>query len=306
MDNPALMSFILSALLGAAVFICVWALASQIANAFDPLRKRVLAIQQRGLQPERRNRFLLVMQQLGTRLMPRTTHQRQHAATLLRHADYRSEHAVPIFYGIKITTMALMPLFVLATTNALWGLNMDDVPLYLAVAGLVGMVAPDFVLKQQVKRRQARLQEGLPDTMDLLVVCAEAGLGLNASIHRVATEIKLTHPELAKELQLYSMQISAGMNSRESLADLKARSGVEDIQTLVTTLMQSMRFGTSIADTLRVYSSELRDKRLQAIEEKAARVATLMLIPMVTCILPSFLLVILGPPILSAMRSLSG
>lgn len=306
MDNPGLVSFILSTLLGASVFIGVWALASQVANTFDPLRKRVQAIQQRGLRPDHRNRSLLALQILGTRLMPRAPDKRRHTATLLRHADYRSEHAVPIYYGIKIMTMALMPLLVLVTTQALWGLNPDDIPLYLAVAILVGMVIPDFFLKQKVKRRQARLQEGLPDAMDLLVVCAESGLGLNASIHRVASEITLTHPDLAKELQLYSMQTSAGMNSRQALADLKARTGVEDIQTLVTTLMQSMRFGTSIADTLRIYSTELRDKRLQAIEEKAARVATLMLLPMVTCILPSFLMVILGPPILSAMRAFSG
>jgi tight adherence protein C len=141
--------------------------------------------------------------------------------------------------------------------------------------------------------------------MDLLVVCSEAGLGLSAGIQRVASELALTHPELSDELALYSMQTRAGMDNRAALKDLEERTGVEDIQTLVTMLLQSMRFGTSIADTLRVIAEELRDKRLQAAQEKAARISVMMLFPLVLCIMPSFLLVILGPALIGVFDALS-
>jgi len=183
---------------------------------------------------------------------------------------------------------------------------LENAVLFALDAAALGFLLPDLVLRRLARRRQDRLRRGLPDALDLLVVCSEAGLGLNAGIQRVAREIVITHPDLADELQLVTMQTGAGIDNRAALKGLEERTGLDDIQALVTTLIQSMRFGTSIGETLRIYSAELRDKRLQAAQEKAAKVSTLMLFPLVFCILPSFMIVVLGPAILGLTKALSG
>ena len=169
-----------------------------------------------------------------------------------------------------------------------------------------GYLLPNLWLQRAINQRQRVLRKGLADALDLLVVCSEAGLGLGQGIQRVAEDLQVGHPELSDELLLFNMQTRAGMDSREALRDLEVRTGVEDIRGLVTTLLQSMRFGTSIAATLRIFAAELRDKRTQRAEEEAAKVSTKMLFPLIFCILPSFLLVVLGPPLLGAIAALSG
>ncbi|WP_295441732.1 type II secretion system F family protein [uncultured Thiodictyon sp.] len=303
-NDPVLVPLFFSLLLGAAVLGSVRALYLLIAGAFNPLRKRVLLIQQKTRLLSPKSRITRALERLGRYSLPKDEAKRRRTEVKLRFADFRSEHAVPAFYGIKITVVVLAPVLVLMVAMFSPVLLMDNAPRDMLMAGILALVAPDYLLGRRVKRRQARLQRGLADAMDLLVVCSEAGLGLVASIQRVAAEILLTHPDLSGELTLFSMQSRAGMDSRAALNDLKERTGVEDIQTLVAMLLQSMRFGTSIAETLRVYSAELRDKRLQEVEAKAARVGTLMLFPMITCILPSFLLIILGPPLIGVFRAL--
>jgi tight adherence protein C len=239
-----------------------------------------------------------ILQRLGTILMPKSESKRASIRDMLRYAGLRSEGALQVFYGIKLAATVLGPLVVAILASVTRVLPMADAFLYVLLASILGFLVPDIVLKRLARRRQERLRRGLPDAMDLLVVCSEAGLGLNAGIQRVAGEIALTHPDLADELGLFSMQMRAGMDNRAALKDLEARTGLEDIQSLVAMLLQSMRFGTSIADTLRIYSEELRDKRLQRAQERAARVGTLMIFPLALCIMPSFLLVILGPALL--------
>jgi tight adherence protein C len=137
-----------------------------------------------------------------------------------------------------------------------------------------------------------------------MVVCSEAGLGLSGAIQRVSDEIGVQHPELADELQLLMMQTRAGMDNRTALKELERRTNLEDISAFVTTLIQAMRFGTSIGQSLRIFSEEMRDKRLQRAQEKAARLSLTMLIPIVLCMLPMFFLVLLGPAILSLMNTI--
>ena len=176
--------------------------------------------------------------------------------------------------------------------------------LALAVgAGALAYVLPDLWVARKARKRKDKLRKGLPDALDLMVVCTEAGLGLNAAIQRVSEEIEIQHTDLAEELQLVMMQIRAGMDNRTALKELELRTGVDDIRAFVTTLIQSMRFGTSIADSLRVFSEEMRDKRLQRVQEAAAKLSVKMLGPIGLFIFPSFLLIAIGPAVMTLMKA---
>lgn len=294
-----------SAAIGASVFLVAGALYLILSGVLDPLRKRVDSVKEAAPTVGRKKSGKGALEALGSLFMPTVETKRVRVEELLRHAGLRSPGAVRVFYGIKLGSTVLSPLAVFAALVLTHVVPMGNAVLYIAPAVVLGFVVPDIVLKRIADRRQERLRRGLPDAMDLLVVCSEAGLGLSSGIQRVAGEISIAHPELAEELNLFSMQTRAGMDSRAALKDLEQRTGLEDIQALVAMLLQSMRFGTSIADTLRIYSDELRDKRVQRAEEKAARISTLMLFPLIFCIMPSFLLVVLGPPILGAIEVLS-
>jgi tight adherence protein C len=305
-EDPASLQLGYSVLLGLSVFILALALYLLATGVLDPLRKRVNAVQGPAPQGTRKSASRRTfLQYLGSLFAPKSESKRASIEELLRYAGLRTEGSLQIFFGIKLAATVLVPLLVLGTAMITRALPLGSAFLYAMLAGVLGFVIPDIVLKRLARRRQDRLRRGLPDAMDLLVVCSEAGLGLNAGIQRVAGELSLTHPELADELGLFGLQTRAGMDNRSALKDLEVRTGLEDIQALVTMLLQSMRFGTSIADTLRIYAAELRDKRLQRAEEKAARVGTLMIFPLAICIMPSFLLVILGPAILGAIDVLS-
>jgi tight adherence protein C len=275
-----------------------------LAGMLNPLKKRVQTVaaseEQRQVKP---HASIGMLKALGQAVIPKELSKRLKISTLLEQAGFRDEGDINIFYGLKLLFTTLGPLLtiVFAVFTASTPLS-DAAPFALAAAGL-GFLLPDIVLRKLVKRRQDSLRRGLPDALDLLVVCSEAGLGLNAGIQRVGQEISITHPALADELQLVTMQSRAGMDNRSALKGLEERTGLDDIQALVATLTQSMRFGTSIGDTLRIYSAELRDKRLQRAQEKAAKISSLMLFPLVTCILPSFLLVILGPAMIGLMKA---
>lgn len=304
--DPERLRVVYALLIGATVFIVVLALYVLVGGLFNPLRKRVQSVAEPvGRLATRKVRSPGTMAALGDLLMPKEETRRNKTAALLRHADFRAEGAIRMFYGAKLAAIVLAPLLVSAALIVGWAMPLDAVLPYALVAAILGYIAPDLVLTWFARRRQDRLRRGIPDAMDLLVVCSEAGLSLNAGIQRVATELSITHPDLADELGQFPLQTRAGMDSRAALKDLEERTGLEDIQALVTTLLQGMRFGTSVADTLRIYADELRDKRLQRAQEQAARVGTLMMFPLMLCIMPSFLLVILGPAILGAIAALA-
>lgn len=253
----------------------------------------------------KQSRLLKLVAPMGHRLMPEDEVARGKTAERLNHAGFRAPGAMSTYYGVKLALSLLLPTLALLTTSA-FDLPTNTVFLLAISAGIVGFVGPSFWLDKAVKRRTTSLRRGLPDTLDLMVVCTEAGLGLAAAIQRVARDLEISQPELSHELKLFGMQTRAGMDTRSALKDLEERSGVEDIRGLVTSLIQSMRFGTSIAATLRIYASELRDKRTQEAEEKAAKVSTKMLFPLVFCVLPSFFVVAIGPPLLGAMEAMAG
>ena len=168
----------------------------------------------------------------------------------------------------------------------------------LIFAAFIGVILPNYVLDKIKENRLKKLRNGFPDALDLLVVCVEAGLGLGAAIDRVARDLEVSHLELAEELRLVNVEMRAGVERPVALKNLADRSGLADIRGLVGLLVQTMRFGTSIADALRVYSEEFRDKRMQKAEEQAAKIGTKLIFPLVTCLFPAFFIVAVGPAVL--------
>jgi tight adherence protein C len=155
------------------------------------------------------------------------------------------------------------------------------------------------------RRRRREIFEHFPDATDMLLVCMEAGLGMDAAFNRVALEMKLSSADLAQELQTTNLELRAGVSRDQALRNLALRCGVEEIASFALMLKQADRFGTSMGDSLRVYSDELRHKRMVRAEELAARVPTKMLLPLVLCIFPSVILVILGPAVIQVVRTLA-
>jgi tight adherence protein C len=221
-------------------------------------------------------------------------------------AGYTSPDAVPLFYALKLLLAIVFLLAFLAVAHWLPQLERSRMMLYAAAAAFIGLNLPNFVLNRKVERRQRRLRNAFPDALDLLVVCVESGLGLAAALQRVALELQISWPDLAGELERVNAEMQAGMDREQALRTLATRTGLTDVRALVGLLIQTLRFGTSIADALRVYSEEFRDKRLQAAEEKAATLGTKMIFPMVTCFFPSFFLVAVGPGVIRVIRIFGG
>jgi tight adherence protein C len=177
------------------------------------------------------------------------------------------------------------------------------VALYMAA---MGYVVPVLVLRSKVRRRQKEITRTLPDALDLLVVCVEAGLGLNQAFVRVADEIHPLSANTAQEFHLMNLEIRAGTPREEALRNLYERTGVEDVRTLTMMMIQADRFGTSIANALRVHAETLRDKRRQRAEEAAAKTTIKMIFPLVLCIFPAMFVVLIGPGLILIVEALSG
>ncbi len=175
--------------------------------------------------------------------------------------------------------------------------------LVLAIAlAIVGYLIPGLVLERLIKRRKKRITNGLPDALDLLIVCLEAGSGLDQAIVKTTEELALAHPELAEELRLVTVETRAGKPRLEAFRNLAKRTGVDEIRSLVTMLVQTDRFGTSVAQALRVHADTSRVKRRQRAEERAAKLGVKLVFPLVFCLFPAFYVVALGPAVIQFMR----
>jgi tight adherence protein C len=204
-------------------------------------------------------------------------------------AGFRRDEALTIFFGIRV--LFAIVLFLLLSNPILIRPNM-----MMALGGLaLGYVLPGMVLARLAKRRAHRIRLSLADALDLLVVSVEAGLGLDQALTRVGTELAFAHPELSEELKLINLELRAGKARAEALRNLADRTGVDDLSSLVTMLIQTDKFGTSVAQSLRVYSETLRTKRRQRAEEAAAKTGVKMVFPLVLCIFPSIWVVTIGP-----------
>ncbi len=298
--------------LGLLTFVISLLFSRYVQNRFNPVKERIDAYVTDGdygagnvitLDEAKRGQRLL--ERLGRGLTPSNIAKRESTADKLALLGYRRPQDLRLFFGLKLVAGVALPLLTTAF-NLVTGIIPTDMTLAIVLASFgLGLILPDYVLTKKVRQRQTILRRGLPDVLDMMVVCAEAGLGLNAAIQRVALEMEIQHPFLADELKTTMLQMGAGMDSRTALQELANRTGMAEIRSLVSTLQQAMRYGTSISETLRVFSEEMRNKRLEAAQEKAAKVSVQMLIPVALCMLPAVLVVVMAPPMIKLIANIS-
>ena len=306
-SDEVILRRILVALSAATIFVLGLGLTALLMNLVNPVRRRMGLV---GETPQVKGRLLVrVATALGpvsTYLRPRQEAERKKMTLQLFRAGFRSPQAQPAFYAIKSLLIVVLPLAVLLATRFFPGIETRSALTYAMFAAGCGLIVPNIVLKKLVARRSNELRRAFPDALDLLVVCVEAGLGLAAAIQRVADELAVSHPELAFELSTVNAEIRAGTAREKALRNLADRTGLADIRGLVGLLVQTMRFGTSISDALRVYSEEFRDIRMQRAEEQAAKMGTKLIFPLIFCMFPVFFIVAIGPAVLNIAKWASG
>jgi tight adherence protein C len=290
---------------GAAVCLFAYGISLLISGATNPIRRRLAEVAAPAQsQGETRSLDLgWLVGPVAKYVMPKASAERDSTHSRLIQAGFRSQTALRNFYGIKLILTLVLPLIAFVAARWFPQLSVNGVFFLLALAAFIGAQLPDRVLESLRQRRIKRLRNGLPDALDLLVVCVESGLGLAPAIERVARELEFSHPDLAQELTLVNVEMRAGVERPVALRNLASRSGVDDINGLVGLLVQTIRFGTSVAEALRVYSEEFRDKRMQKAEEQAAKIGTKMIFPLVLCLFPSFFIVAVGPAILRIIEA---
>jgi tight adherence protein C len=260
---------------------------SRLADTPDTERKEAFAERQKARVEE-------ALVSVG-KLVPGGSTSRAQLMTV--RAGYRNPNVILMIRGLKV----LLPIALVGGVyfSGFYRYN----PLVILVGALIaGVLLPEMWILWRVSVRQQHLRRALPDALDLLVICVEAGLGLDQAMMRVSQELKVVHPELSEELQLVNLEMRVGKSRIEALRELARRTGLDDIKALVAMLAQTERFGTSISQSLRVHSDDLRTRRRQRAEEASAKTSVKMVPPLVLFIFPALMVVILGPAILIIIR----
>lgn len=232
------------------------------------------------------------------KLLPPSATEAKKLQKKLMHAGFRSAEAPIIYRAIQLASMAGFPLMV-AGVCALTGRALNDAVIYIIIAFVAGFFLPRFFLNRMIQKRQRLIRWGLADALDLMVVSVEAGLGLNAAMVKVASELRDVHTPVAVEFELANLEIRVGRERDEALRNLAERTGVDDLRSLVAMLIQTDKFGTSIAKGLRVFSDSLRTKRRQRAEQAAQKAAVKLLFPLACFLFPTLFIAILGPAFLN-------
>lgn len=216
---------------------------------------------------------------------------------LLIQAGYRDPQHLSIYRGLRVLFAGLgfFSVFLISGFSS---------PLLLVGLTAFGFFIPRFMLKRKLQQRQTRIRLALPDALDLTVICVEAGLPLDQAMQRVGEDLRVAHPDLSTEFHFFNLETRAGKPRVEALRNLAARTGVEDVRSLVATLVQTDRFGTSVAQALRVHSDSLRTERRQRAEEQAAKTTVKMIIPLVLFVMPSLIFVTVGPAVIQLIHLL--
>jgi tight adherence protein C len=232
------------------------------------------------------------------RILPKSQAEMSVVRQRLARAGYRNDSALKLFYGAKVCLPIVLCLVALAT-----GLGGNSaIFLYIMLLG-VGFLAPDFWLGRRITLRQKRIRLGLPDMLDLLVICIEAGLSMDQATARTAEELRLGHPAISDELGIVCLEQRAGRARSDAWRQFADRTAVDSVRNLVSVLVQSEKLGTSVAKTLRIHSDTLRTQRRQAVEEQAAKTTIKLVFPLVLFIFPSLFLVTLGPALIIMSES---
>lgn len=275
----------------------------------ETMLKRISEVINPQISKPKQRSLLDTIQQTGTSIggmvehfehvLPRSQAEVSVVSQRLIRAGYRNDSAIKVFYGMKV----LMPL-ILCVVTLVTGLShlLSAFFVYASALGF-GFLAPDFWLGRQITKRQKRIDRGLPDVLDLLVICIEAGLSLDQATARTAQELSQAQPDLCDELNVVVLEQRAGRPRADAWRNLADRTGSDSLRNLVSMLVQSEQLGTSIAKTMRVHGDTLRTQRVQQIEELAAKTSVKLVFPLVFFIFPALFLVVLGPAVLMMMDS---
>ena len=249
--------------------------------------------------------FLSLTSKLAPYSQPKDEEKASHRRAKLIMAGYNKPRALVIFYGLKIILAVLLPVLVymgMILSKTLIGTSLPAI--LIVAAALLGFYAPELWVDMAISRRQQKIQDGFPDALDLMVVCVEAGMGLDQAMKRISEEMQTTHKTISDEFAQMSLEMRAGRSRSDAMRNLADRTGVEDVKTLVTLLIQTDKFGTSIAQALRTLSNSMRIKRRQRAEELAMKLPVKLLFPLILFIFPSLFVIIIGPGAIQIYRAL--
>lgn len=296
----------------AVMFLLVFgvAVAALLLLTRDPVKARLVALDERDVRKPRRGdgwreRLADFAEPLARLSVPTEGWESSPLRLRFINAGLRAPSAPGLYHAGKTVLTIGLPLLVWVALPHQGNRPLALTFLFLVSAASIGYYLPDFLLKRRVANRQRDIFEGFPDALDLMTVCVEAGLAMDAALARVGSEIGLKSPVLADELQLVTLELRAGSAKEKALRNLALRTGVEDVDALVKMLIQAERFGTSVGTALRVQSEQLRTRRRQLVEEKAAQIATKLLFPLIFCIFPALLVVLLGPAVIQIFRAIT-
>jgi tight adherence protein C len=307
----SLMTFVTLALLVVGIF----AYSSQAAG-----RRKLLARMETGVdaivEPVGRasggdwplqGKLVAIAVKLGNYVKPKSEEELARINKTFIQAGYRNKNMALVFFGVKVLcagvlSMAFLSLQIFITRHmTVTGLMFASLALVA-----VGFYLPNLWLRLKVAGRADQLSRGLPDALDLLVICVEAGMGLDAAINRVGEEMKLSNKAISEEFRLLNLELRAGKSRRDALKNLSLRTGLDDVNSLVTLLVQTEKFGTNVGQALRVHSDSMRTRRAQRVEELAAKLPLKLLFPTILFIFPALFVVIMGPAMIRAYRVYMG
>jgi tight adherence protein C len=268
-----------------------------IAGRLSRLLNVAAPVREADFKEKQRERVRETLASVGTLVSSKTPSSR--SQLMMVRAGFRKAEVMQAINGLRL----LLPIVFVAIAF-FSGLYRWNAFLVLAVAALIGYMLPEMWLVARIRARQHRLRLAVPDGLDLLVICVEAGLGLDHALLRVSEELAITHPEFCDELQLVTAEMRLGKTRTDALRELARRTGLDDIKALVAMLVQTERFGTSIAQSLRVHSDDLRTKRRQRAEEMAAKISVKMVPVLVFFIFPALMIVVIGPAFIAIARQI--
>jgi len=294
----------------AAITVAAWAIMTLLGSKESRATERLDELRDPQLRNKKGNKkqgFGAVIEAatpaLSKILQPKTELEQNQLKVKLSNAGYHNSEAPQIYLAIKFSLLLVAALLGGGYGMLVYGASQSGFT-SLGLAAGAGFYLPEIILALKISGRKQKIFLSLPDTLDLLVVCVEAGLGLDAAIRRVSDELDDTAPEITGELNLCLMQLNMGRPRRDVLHDFGVRTGVDDVKSLVAILIQADKFGASIAQALRVQSDAMRIKRRQIAEEKAQKTAVQMLFPMVLFIFPGIFVVLVGPAAIKMMDQL--
>lgn len=294
------------------VFIAVFLMLVLVMNkfGFDPIRKRIGELSNKNEKIEGESEFISslvkVMDPISKLSLPSEGWDRSPLKLKFVNAGWRSPDAPNIYFAIKTlltVTFALIAYFF--QDKSIQADNPSGALFTLILSAAIGYYLPNIVLSRVVAKRKQEIFETLPDATDLLIVCMEAGLSFDQALGKVASEIKIKSAVLSQELELVLMEVRSGFTRERALKNLALRTGIEEIDSLATMVIQSERFGTSIGDALRVHAETARSKRRQKAEETAAKIALKLLFPLIFFLLPAIFIVLLVPSMMQIKEALS-